>query len=152
MLNGGVWFSKVTQRPFSKSMWQSALSRWEMEMSVGVESDTKHVLCNLRLEQPLVGSWANGWGFPTTFNSPAAISKSIDGSRRGGLEWCEISTVRVNMTGCTGANDDGRWGGGSMCAVCLNLRVVRRLKWVAITLSILREVDHVSCEAFFKLN
>ena len=35
-----------------------------MEMSVGVESDTKHVLCNLRLEQPLVGSWANGWASP----------------------------------------------------------------------------------------
>ena len=33
-------------------------------MSVGVESGTKHVLRNLRLEQPPVGSWANNWASP----------------------------------------------------------------------------------------
>jgi hypothetical protein len=47
-------------------------------------------------------------GFTETFNSPANLSKSIDRSRGGGLECIEILVVRMNMTGGTRVNDDGR--------------------------------------------
>ena len=42
----------------------SALSKCGTERSVGVECGMNHVLCNLRLEQPPVGSWASNWALP----------------------------------------------------------------------------------------
>src|ERR1700683_3946356 len=57
-------FLKVTHCPLPNKVYMSASSKRGTDRSVGVECGTKHVLCNLRLEQPPVGSWASNWASP----------------------------------------------------------------------------------------
>ena len=110
---------------------------------------TWNVLCNLRLEQPLVGSWANNWALlqPSTDLLPSP-NPSID------LEEEELSEVKsLQLEWIWLVVPESMIMVGKEVAVCALYAQASGLleEWIVVTQEISGEIDHWGHETFFKL-